>query len=127
MSGEIPSFAKYIFLLGFIVSLILGAWYFISPESWADFTGWTPEYSTTRIMGSVLLMLAIAALFAYRAETWKEVELYVLMIIIWTILGMIGMLWNFATLTIPVFGWVNTGLLAMFFVLYLYVYIQGKS
>jgi hypothetical protein len=127
MSGEIPSFAKYVFLLGFIVSLIFGAWYFISPESWADFTGWTPEYSTTRIMGSVLLMLAIAALFAYRAETWKEVELYVLMIIVWTILGIVGMLWNFATLTIPVFGWINTGLLAMFFVLYLYIYMQARS
>lgn len=127
MSGEIPSYAKYIFLFGFIVSLILGAWYFFSPESWADFTGWPPEYSSMRIVGSLLLMLAFAAILAYRAKTWKEVELYVLMVIVWTILGIVGMLWNSATMTMPVFGWVNTGLLALFFVLYLYIYMQARS
>ncbi|MFX1370134.1 MAG: hypothetical protein ACFFAY_16205, partial [Promethearchaeota archaeon] len=78
MSGEIPSYAKYIFLLGFIVSLIFGAWYFISPESWCDFTDWPAEYSSLRIVGSLLLMLSFAAILAYRAQTWKEVELYVL-------------------------------------------------
>ncbi|MHA1958603.1 MAG: hypothetical protein ACW99U_00070 [Candidatus Thorarchaeota archaeon] len=127
MSGEIPSFAKYIFLLGFIVSLIFGAWYFVVPESWSTITGWPDESSTLRMMGSFLLTLAVAALLAYRAESWKEVELYVLMIIIWTILGIVGMLWNYATMTLPIAGWLNTGLLALFLVLYLYVYFQGKG
>jgi hypothetical protein len=127
MSGEIPSYARYIFLLGFIVSLIFGVWYFVSPESWSDFTGWTLEISATRMVGALLLMLAVGAIMAYRAESWKEIELYVLMVIIWTILGTIGMLWNFAVMTIPVFGWVNTGLLVIFFVLYLYIYMQGRG
>ena len=49
------------------------------------------------------------------------------MIIVWTILGIIGMLWNFAVMVLPIFGWVNTGLLVIFLVLYLYVYMQGRS
>ncbi|MHA2230317.1 MAG: hypothetical protein ACXABL_14025 [Candidatus Thorarchaeota archaeon] len=127
MSGEIPSFAKYIFLLGFIVSLIFGVWYFVSPESWSTITGWPSEVASMRVMGSFLIMLAIAAILAYRATSWKEVELYVLMVILWTILGIIAMLWNFAVIALPIAGWMNTGLLALFLVLYLYVYYTARG
>jgi len=126
MSGEIPSFAKYIFLLGFIVSLVFGVWYFLSPESWSAITGWPIETAAIRILGSLLLMLSVGAILAFRATTWKEVELYVLMVIVWTLLGTIGMLWNMLSMTLPVIGWLNTGLTAMFLVLYLYVYYRCK-
>ncbi|MHA2191555.1 MAG: hypothetical protein ACXAAP_15145 [Candidatus Thorarchaeota archaeon] len=127
MSGEIPSFAKYIFLFGFIVSMIFGAWYFVSPESWSTITGWPSEDASMRVLGSFLIMLAIAGILAYRATSWKEVEIYVLMIILWTILGIIAMLWNFAVMVIPIAGWMNTGLLALFLVLYLYVYYTARG
>jgi hypothetical protein len=126
MSGEIPSFAKYIFLLGFIVSMIFGVWYFLSPESWSAITGWPTETAAIRVLGSLLLMLSVGAILAFRATSWKEVELYVLMVIVWTLLGTIGMLWNMLSMTLPVMGWLNTGLTAMFLVLYLYVYYRCK-
>ena len=127
MSGEIPSSAKYIFLLGFIVTLIYGAWYFLLPESWSAVTGWPEEPASVRVLGSFLLMLSVAALLAYRAASWKEVELYVLIVIVWTLLGTIGMVWNMLAMTLPIAGWFNAGLTALFLVLYLYVYYQCKG
>ncbi|MFW9849465.1 MAG: hypothetical protein ACFFF4_10000 [Candidatus Thorarchaeota archaeon] len=127
MSGEIPSYARYIFLLGCITSLIFGAWYFFSPESWSDLTGWPPEASTTRVLGAILLSYVLGAFLAYRAESWKTVKIYVLMTIVWTLLGTIGILWNMAIMTLPIAGWMTAGLLAIFFVLYLYVYMQFRN
>lgn len=126
MSGELPSFAKYVFLLGFIVSLIMGAWSFLSPESWSAITEWPDETAAIRVVGSLLLMLAVAAILAFRAKTWKEVELYVQMIIIWTLIGTIGMIWSTVVLALPLIGWLITGLLLLFFVLYIYVYYRCK-
>ncbi|MHA2141939.1 MAG: hypothetical protein ACXADC_09990 [Candidatus Thorarchaeota archaeon] len=127
MSGEIPSFAKYIFLLGFIVSMIFGVWSFLSPESFSAITEWPPEPAAIRLVGSFLIMLAIAAILAYRAASWKEVELYVLMIILWTILGSIALVWSTVVVPLPIIGWLITGLLVLFFVLYLYVYMQARG
>jgi len=126
MSGELPSFAKYIFLLGFLVSIIVGIWSFLSPDSWSSITGWPLENSSVRLVGSFLLMLAIAAILAFRAKTWKEVEIYVLVIIIWTLIGAIGMVWSILTEALPIIGWYLTGLLVLFFVLYIYVYYKCK-
>ena len=127
MSGEIPSYAKYIFLFGFIVSLIFGAWFFISPESYSTITGWPSESAAIRITGSLLLMMSFGAILAFRATSWKDVEIYVLMVIVWSLIGTIAMVWNMLVMTLPLAGWFNTGLTAMFFVLYLYVYYQCKG
>ncbi|MHA2002598.1 MAG: hypothetical protein ACW960_00705 [Candidatus Thorarchaeota archaeon] len=127
MSGEIPSYAKYIFLLGFITSIIFGVWAFISPESYSAITGWPDEHAATRLVGSFLIMLAIAAILAFRATSWKDVELYVLMIILWTLLGSISLVWSTLVVPLPIIGWALTGLLMLFFVLYLYIYMQGRS
>ncbi|MHA2208220.1 MAG: hypothetical protein ACXABV_03540 [Candidatus Thorarchaeota archaeon] len=127
MSGEIPSYAKYIFLLGFITAMIFGVWAFLSPESYSAITGWPLESASTRLVGSFLITFGFAAILAFRATSWKEVELYVLMIIMWTILGSIAMVWSTLVVPLPIIGWLLTGLLMMFFVLYLYVYMQGRS
>ncbi|MFW9974584.1 MAG: hypothetical protein ACFFDQ_04930 [Candidatus Thorarchaeota archaeon] len=126
MSGELPSFAKYVFLLGFIVSLIMGGWSFLSPESWCAITEWPVEIVSVRTIGALLLTLSVAAILAFRAKTWKEVELYVLTIIVFSILGIIAMVWNIALPGLPLIGWLNTGLLVLFFVLYTYVYYRCK-
>jgi hypothetical protein len=127
MSGEIPSFAKYVFLLGFITSIIFGVWAFISPESFSAITQWPDEPAATRLVGSFLITLAIAALLAYRATSWKDVELYVLIIILWMILGTISLVWSTLVVPLPIIGWALAGLLMLFFVLYLYVYMQGRA
>ncbi|UCE11256.1 MAG: hypothetical protein JSW61_04785 [Candidatus Thorarchaeota archaeon] len=126
MSGELSNIAKYIFLFGFIVSLIFGAWFFASPESWSAITGWPTETASSRIVGALLIAFAAGAILAYRETSWDRVEVYVLMSIVWTILGTVGMVWNIAVMTLPPASWFTTGLLVLFFVLYFYVYYQAK-
>jgi uncharacterized membrane protein len=127
MSGEIPSFAKYVFLLGFIASIIFGVWTFLSPESFSAILGWPDEPTATRLTGSYLIVLAIAALLAYRASSWKDVELYVLIVIMWMVLGTISLVWSTLVEPLTIIGWALAGLLMLFFVLYLYVYMQGRA
>ena len=127
MSENISNLARYVFLLSFIAKLIFGLWYFLFPESWSALTGWPTETAAGRLLGAAILVLAVGAIMAYRASSWEQVELYVTMEIVWNILGTIGMLWNYATMTLPLAGWVNTGLLALFLLLYLYIYYNAKQ
>ena len=75
---EITKLAKYVFLIHFITCMIFGAWYFISPESWSALTGWPTETAAGRILGAALIALGLAAFFAFRASTWEEIEIIVL-------------------------------------------------
>ena len=127
MSGELSSLAKYIFLVSFLAQIIFGVLFFFSPESWIALTGWPNEPSTGRVLGAAILVLALGGLLAYRATSWEQVELFVIMQILWNILGLVAMLWNLAIMTLPVAVWLIIGLLALFLVLYLFVYYKAKQ
>jgi len=111
----------------FITTLIFGVWYFLSPESWVTLTGWPTETASGRLLGAALIMMAVGSFLGYRATSWEQVELYVTMEIVWNLLGVIGMIWNYATMALPDAGWINTGLLAVFLLLFVYVYYQAKQ
>jgi hypothetical protein len=70
------------------------------------------------------LMIAVGSFLAYRKTTWDQVEIYVIMELIYNILGAIGMLWNVFTVSLPVIAWALIGLLGLFSVLFLYVYFK---
>jgi len=127
LSENISNLARYVFLLAFIVDLIFGVWFFLSPESWVALTEWPSELASGRMLGVAITMLAIGSFMAYRATSWEQVEIYVMMELIWNLLGVIGMLWNYATMTLPIAGWLMTGLLALFLILFGYVYYQAKQ
>jgi hypothetical protein len=124
MSREISALAKYVFLLHFIVALIFGAFWFLLPEYWTTLVDWPVEYASGRIVGMATLVMAVGSFFAYRKTTWDQVEIYVIMELIYNILGAIGMLWNVFTVTLPVIAWALIGLLGLFSILYLYVYFK---
>ena len=127
MSGELSSLAKYIFLLAFLTQIIFGVWYFLAPESWSVLTGWPIETGAGRVLGAAIMVLALGSLLAYRTKSWEQVELFVIMQILWNLLGIIAMLWAYATMTLPVATWLIVGLLALFLVLFIYVYYQEKQ
>ena len=127
MSGELSSITKYIFLLTFIIQIIFGVWFFVSPESWVTLTGWPNEVNSGRVLGAVIIALALGALLAYRATSWEQVELFVIMQLLYNLLGLVAMLWNYATVALPVAGWLIIGLLALFLVFYLFVYYKAKQ
>ena len=127
MAGEIPQIAKYVFLLHFIIALVFGAFWFLMVEYWPILTGWPVEYASGRMVGMATLMMAIGSFFAYRKTTWEQVEIYVIMELVFNILGVIGMVWNMLTMTLPIVGWALIGLLGLFSVLYLYVFFTAKG
>ncbi|TFG29397.1 hypothetical protein EU527_15860 [Candidatus Thorarchaeota archaeon] len=126
MTAEISPISKYVFLLHFIVGLIFGAFWFLLPEYWSTLVDWPAEYASGRIVGMATIMMAVGSILAYRKTTWDQIEIYVVMELVFNILGAVGMLWNVFTLTLPVMAWVLTGLLGLFSVLFLYVYFTGK-
>ncbi|MFW9910142.1 MAG: hypothetical protein ACFFEF_16415 [Candidatus Thorarchaeota archaeon] len=127
MAGEIPKLAKYIFLLHFIVALVFGAFWFLMPEYWNSLTGWPDEVASGRIVGMATLVMAVGSLLAYMKSTWEQVEIYVIMELVFNILGAVAMIWNALTITLPVVAWALVGLLALFSVLFLYVYFTTKT
>ena len=106
--------------------MIFGVWFFIAPETWSTLTGWPDEASTGRILGAAIIAIGSAAFFGFRASKWEEIEIVVLMELVWNIVGLVGMLWNFAVFTLPIAGWLIVGLLGLYFVLYFYVYYEAK-
>ncbi len=127
MSEEISKISKYIFLLAFIVQIIFGVWFFVAPETWSTLTGWPVETAAGRALGAAIIVLALGGLLAYRAASWDKVELFVIMQILWNILGLIAMLWAYFTMTLPVATWLIVGLLGLLLILFLYVYMQEKQ
>jgi len=124
MSSEISNVAKYVFLLHFIVALIFGAFWFLLPEYWSTLSGWPVEYAAGRIVGMAALVMAVGSFFAYQKTTWDQVEVYVIMELVFNILGTIAMLWNVLTMTLPIIAWVLIGITGIFAVLFLYVYFK---
>jgi len=127
MSGELSSLSKYIFLLAFIAQIIFGIWYFVAPETWVTLTGWPSELASGRVLGAACIALAIGGFLAYRATSWDTVEVYVMMQLFWNILGLVAMLWAYFTMTLPVATWLIVGLLALFLILFLFVYMKEKQ
>ena len=109
------------------MALIFGAWFFLAPETWNAVTGWPDEVASGRIVGVALLTMAIGSLLAYRAASWAELEIYLIMELVWNIVALIGMVWNYATMTLPIAALLMAGLLALFSVLYLYVYFMLRQ
>ncbi|MHA1862964.1 MAG: hypothetical protein ACTSWA_04275 [Candidatus Thorarchaeota archaeon] len=126
MSGELSKISKYIFLLAFIAQIIFGVWFFVAPESWSTLTGWPTETAAGRTLGAGIIALAMGGLLAYRARSWDKVELYVIMQLFWNIFGLIAMLWAYFTMTLPMATWLIVGLLGLYLILFLYVYMQEK-
>ncbi|MFW9804355.1 MAG: hypothetical protein ACFFFC_16985 [Candidatus Thorarchaeota archaeon] len=122
---EMPSILKYVFLLHFIVCMIFGFLFFLSPEFYADATAW-PFFDpvAARVMGSGFLAIGIASLFGYRAASWEEVKIVVICDMVFTLFGMLSMVWMMVLhTTIPALvGWFNTSMFVLFFILFLYSY-----
>jgi len=105
--------------------MIYGFLFFLSPEFYVDLTGWPfLDPVAGRVLGSTFIGIGLAALLGYRAATWEEVKIIVLADITWGVLGTISVIWMMIVhATIPaVAGWMNTGIMGIFSLLYLYSY-----
>jgi hypothetical protein len=114
---------KYTWILHFLVTIIFGVAFFLIPDIFLDAIQWPIEMAIDRSFGSMFIALAILSLLAFREDSFERVELIVLFEIFVTLLGLVAVLWNMFTMTLPVIGWAFAGLYALFFILFLYSYM----
>ncbi len=126
---EIPTVLKYTFIIHMIVAFVLGAWFFIAPNTWVDLVGW-PYYdpSVDRVMASLMIALGVTSLLGFKADSYEKVEIIVIGEIVYGILGTIAMIWFMLTEpTAPMIGWALAGLPVLFLVLFGYSYYIAKE
>ncbi|MGY5873568.1 MAG: hypothetical protein RTV72_15070 [Candidatus Thorarchaeota archaeon] len=126
---EIPSILKYTFLFHMVVAFVLGAWFFIAPNTWVDLVGW-PYYdpSVDRVMASLMIGLGVTSLLGFRTDSYEKVEIVVIGEIVYSILATIGMLWFMLTeTTAPMIGWALAGLPVLFLILFGYSYFITRE
>ena len=125
---EIPSILKYTFLIHMIVAFVLGAWFFIAPNTWVDVVSW-PYYdpSVDRVMASLMIGLGVTSLLGFKADSYEKVEIVVIGEIVYSILATIGMLWFMLTEVAPVIGWALAGLPVLFLILFGYSYFITRE
>ncbi len=124
---EIPKIVNYAFLISMITSIVYGAWFFLAPETWNSLTGWPSELAAGRTLGATILAIGLASVFAFRAKTWKEVEVFALFIMFWAIFGTIAMVWAYATMTLPWQAWINVAILLILLIMLGYGYSQARK
>lgn len=117
---------KYIFLIHFIVCLIFGISFFLSPEYISTMTAWPYlDPVAGRVIGAMFLGYGFASFFGYRATDWSEVKIIVIADIVWCLFASIAFVWMMAvdaTLPIMAVG-LYLSLCVIFFILYLYAYM----
>lgn len=129
MALDIEKEIKMVFIAAFIIDMIFGLWYLISPESWYAAVNWPfSDPVAARIVGALLTALAIINLKAYKeADQWEKIENIVIYSTIWCILGAISMIIGHIIFNLPPGAIVNTVLLIVFAILMGHIYIQKRK
>ncbi len=114
---------KITFLIHAIVALIFGIVMYLIPAMWATWVAWAPfDPAMTRIFGVALLALAVSSWFGYRADRWEEVRIVTQMEIAFTVLGLLGALYEVLFAAAPAFTWVPIIFFVVFAVAFIYFY-----
>jgi len=122
----ISNMLKYIFLIHFIICLIFGIGFFLSPEYITTMTAWPfLDPVAGRILGAMFFGWGFGSLFGYRATDWSEVKIVVIGDIVWGLLATVAFVWMMvvhATLPIMAVG-LYISLTVIFSILFLYAYM----
>lgn len=119
MDERPPSGLKATFLAHSIISGLVGLQHIVAPRWWTDLTGMEITITVTwRVMGAALIGFAVSSWLAYREESWKRVQIVVIMEIVWSILGALVIAWGIMVEGIPPLEWLNVSLLACFAALF---------
>jgi hypothetical protein len=122
---EISKGLKTTFLIHAVVGLIFGLPMLIVPGRFARLINWSPiDPVVNRLLGAAFLALAVSSWRAYKSATWEKVEIKVEIEIVFTVLGVVGLLRHLLFLTTPAFAWVNLVILAAFAVAWIVFYLR---
>jgi hypothetical protein len=128
MSPAILKELKYLFLVQLFVFLIFGIFFTFFVEQYVDLFDW-PNIDPTagRFIGVIFLSFAFAEFLAYRESEWDNVELFVILDLLLCISGAIIQLIGTFVDETGLAGWFNFAIMMIFFVLFLYFYIQQQK
>jgi hypothetical protein len=114
---------KVVFLVHALVGLIFGLGYLVIPVTVA---GWfnmpLTDEPYMRLIGAAILGFSATSLVGFQAHSWEEVRIVVQGEFVWTGLAAMLSLWLVLDGTWPVAGWLNFGLMALFFIAFGYYY-----
>ena len=126
--GEITKELKYVILAHGIVVLIFGILFFFAIETYVDVFQWPYlDPIAGHYIGAFLLATGVINFLIFFKETeWDRIEIYVLLQILFLLLGMIAQIWGSVT-DFTFAGIFNTVIHAIFFVALTYFYIQMRK
>ena len=128
MEHTISSGLKITFLIHFILGAAFGLVYLLIPEVYGDLIGWeVTEPIMHRIIGAALIGISISSLLAFKTPLWSNVRIIVIMEICWTVLASLVMLWGMLFASLPSMGWMNTGFMIIFAVLFVLYFFKEKG
>jgi len=128
MSPAILKELKYTFLVQLVVFLIFGIIFTFFIEQYVEWFNW-PNLDPTagRYIGVIFLSFAFVEFLAYRETEWEQVEMFVVLDLLFCILGaMIQLIGTFVDET-GWAGWFNFTIQIIFFLAFLYFYIQQQK
>jgi len=128
MSPEILKELKYTFLIQLVVFLIFGILFTFFVDLYVALFNWPGlDPTARRYIGIVFLSFAFVEFLAFRESDWEKVELFVILDLLFCILGafvqMVGVFVDGTGFA----GWFNFALQIIFFVAFLYFYTQQQK
>lgn len=114
MNKQISRGLKITFLIHAIVGAVMGLAYLMIPTIMGDWVGWNMSDFAYRVVGAAILGFAASSWLAYMAEQWSEVRIVVEAELIWVVLAAVVQLWALLVNAVPIFGWFNFAMLALF-------------
>lgn len=120
---EISKFLKYVFLLSGLAAFVFGIAFILFVEIYYSLLNWPYEEPLfTRVLGAVLLSLAILQWLSYREKKWENVKNVVIMMIVWHLLGAIVTLTGQFVFILPLGNLIHIIVLIVFLVAYIYAF-----
>jgi hypothetical protein len=120
---NISKFLKYVFLTSGLAAFLFGIVFILFVEVYNSLLDWPYEEPLyTRVLGAVLLSLAILQWLSYREKKWKTVKNLVIMMIVWHLLGTIVTLAGQFLFNLPLGNLIHIIVLFVFLVAYIYAF-----
>lgn len=124
---EISKFLKISFLIDGLVAVVYGLVMLLIPDIHANIMGFPHEEFAGRMIGALFIGYGIGNVFAwYKATSWENVELVVIMNMTFFLLSLAVMVYSIAVALIPITGVVQIGLVSFLMILFLYAYYEAK-
>lgn len=123
MDKPISTGLKNLFLVHAVIGLVFGLGYLLIP---ATVAGWfnmpLTDEPYLRLLGAAILGFTATSIFGYLSHTWGHVKIVIQGEVVWTGLAALLSLWLVLAGTWPAAGWINFGLMALFFLGFGYFY-----